>query len=213
MNFIEQLQSQVGPQVAQQLTNRFGIDPEKAQDILPKMAPFVLGGLHSQMQGPDDADSAGAVLNNHGDENAYDDVDGHFDRADQQEQDPQSVLGGLFGQHSTAASTTMANQLGISTDMLAKILPVIAPIILGAVMKKVKGASQEAPDADGPQRDGGMDILSSILGQSGASGGLGSILGSVLGGAGGSGAAGQGGGLANKAGCLSMVLGMLGGKK
>jgi hypothetical protein len=211
MDFLEQLKQQYGPQVAQQLSSRYGIDPEKAADILPRMAPFVLGGVQSQMQHGEDVDSAHRVLNDHADESSLEDVDAHFERAHQAEVASNDTLAGLFGNKAPAAQAAMANQLGVSGDMIAKLLPVLAPIILGAVMNKMKsGAAQENDQS--PSGGGGMDILGSILGQVGggsgsSGGGIGDILGSVLGGGGAS--AGGGGDLSQKAGCLSAILGGL----
>lgn len=207
MDFLKQLQDQYGSQVAQQLSSRFGIDPEKAEGLLPRMAPFVLGGVQSQMKDPTDAESAKQILETHADESALDDMDGHFERA-QQGGSSQDTLSGLFGNQAPAAQQAMANQLGVSSDMIAKILPVLAPIILGAVMSKVKGAgAQDASDPNAPQTGagGGMDILGSILSQGGGNGGLAGILGSVMGGATG----GTGGGLSQKAGCIAAILGGL----
>jgi hypothetical protein len=214
MDFLEQLKQQYGPQVAQQLSSRYGIDPEKAADILPRMAPFVLGGVQSQMQHGEDVDSAHRVLNDHADESSLEDVDAHFERAHQAEVASNDTLAGLFGKNAPAAQAAMANQLGVSGDMIAKLLPVLAPLILGAVMNKMKsGASQENDQArSSGGGGGGMDILGSILGQVGggsgsSGGGIGDILGSVLGGGGAS--AGGGGDLSKKAGCLSAILGGL----
>jgi hypothetical protein len=209
MNFLEELQAKYGPQVASQLASRFGIDPEKAADILPRMAPFVLGGVQAQMQHPEDHASANSVLESHADETALDDVDGHFERVAQQTAVSNDTLSGLFGNNAPAAQQAMANQLGVSGDTIAKILPVLAPMILGAVMSKMKGGQGQAPQAQGGGGGGGgaMDILGSILGQQGGGGNiLGSVLGSVLGG-GNSGPG--GGGLASKAGCITSILGML----
>lgn len=216
MNFIEQLQATHGEQIAQQLTSRFGLDPAKAAQVLPRMAPFVLGGVQTQMQHEQDEASVQQVLDTHADESALDDVGGHFERAGQAVSgSAQDTLGGLFGHQAPQAQTAMAQQLGVSPDMIAKILPVIAPLILGAVMNRMKsggGASASSGQAGSAAGGGPMDILGGILGQQGGGAGgniLGSVLGSVLGG---SGAA--GGGLAQKAGCLSALLGGLaGGKK
>ena len=88
---------------------------------------------------------------------------------------------------------------------------VLAPLILGAVMNKMKSGGAASPQGrQGSPGGGGMDMLGSILGQSGGSEVAGSLLGSVLGGGG----ANAGGGLSSKAGCHSSILGgLLGGRK
>ncbi len=208
MNFLEELQAKYGPQVASQITSRFGLDPQQAADILPRMAPFVLGGVQAQMQHPEDHHSAQRVLESHADESSLDDLDGHFERSAQQTAGSNDSLSGLFGHHAPEAQAAMANQLGLSSDTIAKLLPVLAPIILGAVMGKMKGNASEGQQPQAGGGGGAMDILGSILGQQGGGSNiLGSILGSVLGGSGGTSAG--GGGLASKAGCITSILGML----
>jgi hypothetical protein len=207
MNFLEELQAKYGPQVAAQVASRFGIDPEKAADILPRMAPFVLGGIQAQMQHPEDHASAQGVLESHADESSLDDVDGHFERAAQQTAVSNDTLSGLFGNNAPAAQQAMANQLGVSGDTIAKLLPILAPIILGSVMSKMKGGQGQGQQPQGGAGGGGMDILGAILGQQGGGSNiLSSVLGSVLGG--GNSNSG-GGGLASKAGCITSILGML----
>ncbi len=209
MNFLEELQAKYGQQVAQQVTAKFGLDPAQAADILPRMAPYVLGGVQSQMAHPEDHQSAQRVLESQADESALEDVEGHFDRTSAQSNDS---LAGLFGDHAPAAHEAMAHQLGVSKDMIGKLLPVLAPLILGQVMSKMKSGGRSSSAGGG---GGAMEVLGAILGQQGGGSNiLGSVLGSVLGGGGNtSGGGNTGGGLANKAGCISMILGrLLGGK-
>lgn len=206
MNFLEQLNQQYGPQVSQQLSSRFGLDPSQTDGILGKVAPYVLGGLQSQAAHPQDMEGMQRVLETHGDESALDDIEGHFGRTESSGgPDLGGLLSGLLGgSQGQGSQQALANQLGISSGMLAKILPMLIPLILGAVTQKVRTGGQQSGAGNGG--GGGMDVLGAILGQaSGRSGGggvLGDLAGAVLTG-------GQGGGMANKAGCLSSLLGGL----
>jgi hypothetical protein len=197
MNIMDILGGQLGDQVGEQLQTRFGIPAEKAKEILPKMAPFVLKGVQDKVLSSNgDLSAAHKVLEDHGDEDAVDDVAGHFDRVEQSGGGLTDALGGLLG--GGGGQQAMASQLGVSSDMLGKMLPVLAPLILGAVTKNTAGVGKN------PQSGGGLGaILGSVLGGGAGSGILGQVAGQVL----------SGGG-ANKAGCLSAILGgLLGGKK
>ncbi len=197
MNIMDILGGQLGDQVGEQLQNRFGIPADKAKEILPKMAPFVLKGVQDKVASANgNLEDAHALLNEVGDEDAVEDVAGHFDRVEQQGGGLSDAMGKLLG--GAQQQEVMASSLGMDGGTLAKLLPVLAPLIMGAVTKNTSGA--------GRNPSSGVD--------------LGSILGSVLGGGGGGNILGQvagqvlGGGGASKAGCLSSILGgLLGGKR
>jgi hypothetical protein len=80
MDLLCLLKSEYGEKVSTQLQDRFGMDPQQAQDILPRMAPLVLGGIKNKMQSPTDEAAVHDVLNQYGDESVLDDVDGHFEK-------------------------------------------------------------------------------------------------------------------------------------
>ena len=103
----------------------------------------------------------------------------------------------------------MANQLGISGAAASKLIPMLAPIIIGMLMKKGGGAAEGQAGAGGAS--GGLGGMAAILDRNGD----GSILDDL------SGLISKGGvgdllatGGANKSGCLGAILGgLLGGKK
>jgi len=49
-NFIEDLLGAVGPEVSKNLSATLGIDKNTAMQILPQVAPMILGGLKRQME-------------------------------------------------------------------------------------------------------------------------------------------------------------------
>jgi hypothetical protein len=198
MDLLSLLKSEYGDKVSTQLQDRFGMDPQQAQDILPRMAPMVLGGLKTKMQSPTDENSLRDALNTYGDESAVEDVEGHFQKASTEGAALPSGLSDLLGGSDPGQQQVMAKQLGVSPDMLGKLLPVLAPLILGAVTKNTRGVGRDPNSGVG----GIGDILGSVLGGGGGA----NILGSVLGGGGGA--------AQQKSGCLSAILGgLMGGKR
>ena len=128
------------------------------------------------------------------------------------EADGSKAISKIFGGNDTGQVAAALSGGGAGNgDLIRKLLPILAPIVLAYIGKQLTGGSAPASPAEPqPQASGGGigDILGSIL--SGAAGGgggggndnpLGSILGSVLGG-------GQGGG-----GLGDILGGLLGGKK
>ena len=99
----------------------------------------------------------------------------------------------------------MAQRLGISPGTAIKIIPMLAPIIIGMLRRKSGGASSPGTGAGTGTGGGGLGGLGSILDRDG-DGQILDDLGSILLGGGS-----QGGGMggAGRSGCLSAILGGL----
>jgi hypothetical protein len=177
MNFLDDLLREHGSDIQQQLTSQLGLTPQQAAGVAPKVAPLILSGLKRQMDtgGPEHAETLAQ----------------NFSAAD---------LGSLLGGREQEANQHLAQHLGISGGTAAKIIPMLAPIILGALLKK--GRSPGTAGAGG----GGLGGLASILDRDGDGQILDDLAGIFMGR---SNAPGGTGGLQGKAGCLSALLGGL----
>jgi hypothetical protein len=182
---------------------QFGLDEQQTQSAFDALVPVVAAGLRRNGQSDDGLTSLlGALASGRHVEYAEDP-----DRLTAQDtmEDGNAILGHIFG--SKDVSRGVAQQLsassGIGSDILKKLLPVVAAYVMSQIARSAMGGR-------GSSGGGGLgDILGSILGGSGASpqgqsgGGLGDILGGILGGAMQQ-SGGQGGGLGD---ILGSVLG------
>lgn len=217
---IEQLIQSHGPQVAEQISSRLGIPAEKAAGVLPAVAPLILGGLQRQAREPGGEAAVEQMVESQGDAGILDDVAGFFAR--QTEADPGQAgalglgsLGGLFGGGGSAGPLieAIAEKVGISKEKAGEIIPLIAPLVMGFLLKQ-KASAGTGGTGNGSlltsllDRDGDGSILDDVAGMLGGGGALGSLLGGPAadreGGSGGSAA----GDLLGKA-----LGGLLGGKK
>ena len=191
MGFLDDLYQEHGTSVQHRVSTELGIPPDQAARALPTVAPIILAGLKREM---DQSGPAGV-------EARLRDMDNNGIPDDEE-------VGGLLGGKGREASALMANQLGISGEAAAKLIPMLAPIIIGMLMKKSgAGGSAGAGGAAGGMggiaaildRNGDGSILDDLAGLVSKSGGAGGLL---------------TGGAAGKSGCLGSILGMLmGGKK
>ena len=181
MGFLDDLYRDHGSAVEEQLSSQFGLTREQAAKVLPQAAPVILGGLKHQAQqrGPE------AV------EREVEQLGGGLDLSDLA-----SVFGGgaggvdpstVFGSKSGQAQEALANRLGVSPEMAARLLPMLIPVVMGALAKAKAGG------AGGQGAAGGIGGLLGILDQNGD----GSVMDDIARMAGGAG----------KAGCLSAILG------
>jgi hypothetical protein len=186
----------------QDIASKLGADEGEVNNAVRTLVPALVGGLQQNAQNDDavateihSAASKKAGL-----------LDGGVSVDKVDEQDGDKAIAKIFGGNdsNTVASALAGGGAG-NSDLLKRLLPILAPIVLAYIGKQLTGSPASAPAQTPAAPSGGLgEVLGSILGGAGGGGGsnpLGSILGSVLGGGGQSNAIGE------------ILGGLLGGKK
>ncbi|MUL83584.1 MULTISPECIES: DUF937 domain-containing protein [unclassified Mycolicibacterium] len=191
------------------IASKLGADEGEVNAAIKTLVPALVGGVaenvhadnidSSDLESAVSAQGASGLLDGGV---AVDQVDAH---------EGNQIVSKIFGGNdSNQVASALAGTGAGGGDLIKKLLPILAPIVLAYIGKQFAQKNAAPADAGQQQASGGGglgDILGSILG--GAAGGgaaasnpLGSILGSVLGGGGGQGNA------------IGEILGgLLGGKK
>ncbi len=177
---LDQLIQQHGPEIGKQISGKLGIPSSQAEGLIPALGPMILGGLQRQAQNNGGEARVDHILEKHADDSILDNLGGFFSNAAEQSA-PDPGLGGLLGDSGFQATNLIADQLGIKSDQASQIIPMLAPIIMGFVLKQRNqaggagtgtGALMGMLDADG---DG--SILDDVAGMLGGGGGLADLLG------------------------------------
>ena len=176
-----------------QLAAQLGVDEVTAEAATRQAIPALLGGLQANAQDPAGAASLAGALGNH----PSNLVDGGVNLEEVDTADGEKIVGNIFGPNSTQVAQTLGNNVGQQSGLIQKLLPILAPIVMAYISRRLTGSSQGG---------GAGDLLGSILGGgAGQGGGLSDVLGGMLGG-------GQAGGADRGSGSvLDMLGGMLGG--
>ena len=188
-SILEDFMGSMGSQVTDQLSSSLGIDSGTAGAIIPQVLPMILGGLKKQKDERGGAERVDHILNKYGSSSVLDDIGGLF-ASKSQDSNPDPALGGLLGDAGVQASNLFGNQFNLDGNTAAKIIPMLAPVVLGFLTKKRDtgtGSSGIASlldqDGDGSVLDDVAGFLMSGLGDSSKGGGvLGGLLGGLLGG-------------------------------
>ncbi|WP_067531062.1 DUF937 domain-containing protein [Nocardia crassostreae] len=164
-----------------QIADKLGVDQATATTAISAAIPVLLGGLQAKASNPDAATEIEGQIAKQPD----DLLDGgvNIDQVDVAGGD--KIVDQTFGAEKNTVMSALGNVGGsnITQDLMGKLLPMLAPIVLAYIGKKAMGGGASTQAAGG---GGGLgDILGSLLG--GATGGkggggLGDILGSALGG-------------------------------
>ena len=195
----------------QDIANKIGADEGEVNNAIRTLVPALVGGLAENVQANEiDSSELESAVAEQGTSGL---LDGgvSVDQVDAKQGD-QFVARIFGGNDSNAVASALAGTGAGGGDLIKKLLPILAPIVLayiGKQLTKSKAPAGGETQAQAAPGGGGLgDILGSILGGAGGGGGggnnpLGSILGSVLGGG--------GGGQSNPIG--EILGGLLGGKK
>ena len=207
MSEIEEILSQVP---MDQVAAVLGVDQSEAEEVTRTAIPALLGGMQANAADPDGAASLLNAVEQH-DTTA---LGADLDQIDTQ--DGERIVHNVFGEQTPDVMARLGGATpGEGSSLIQKLLPLIAPIVMAYLAKKLQGATGGGTAAATDDPMGGLGGM--LGGASGAgAGGLGDVLGSVLpqrevppgGGATGSSGSAQGGGIGD---ILGQVLGGAGG--
>jgi len=179
MSAVDEILSQIP---MSRLARQLGVDGQTAERASRRALPALLGGIQANTDDPGGASSFARAVDQH-DAGL---VEGGVDLDQVDTDDGDKIVGHVFG----PARPQVVDKLGAvggsgGQDLIAKLLPILAPIVMAWLAKKLTGAGA------GATTGGGIgDILGSVLGgvlgapagRGGASGFDGGALGDLLGG-------------------------------
>jgi hypothetical protein len=193
-----------------QIAAQLGVDRATAESATRAALPALVEGMQANAQDQERAASLVRAIAGHAQSAAPDSL------ADVDTDDGAKIVNHVFGDNTDAVVNQLGG-LGGGSELVKKLLPLLAPLLMGFLAKQFGGAAKEsagtldsADDTTGDDSSGGGigDLLKGSLGGlfgdesgsdgGGSSGGLGDLLGGLLGGGSGS----SGGGLGDLLGGL-----------
>lgn len=175
-NFIKDLLDSRGSEVASKLSERTELTPEQSLEALSALSPVVLGSLKRQQEkvgasGIEELLARAGVT-----EDQADNLDDVFEKGLAGHSSQTRAVLGDEVQEQTA--TALSTKLGIGGALAKKLLPMLAPVILGMLIKKGSGKT-----SGGASRAGGLaGGIGGILDRDGDGSILDDIGGMILGG-------------------------------
>ncbi len=189
-NLIEEFMGSMGSEVSQKMSEKTNIDQGTISQLLPVIAPMILGGLKKQKDERGGQDRVDHILNKYGDPSVLGNLDGLFQqKLNDNTTDPN--LGGLLGNAGLDATNLLSQNLkGADSNMIAKLIPMLAPVILGFLTKKRDSGTGSSGLAGLLDQDGDGSVLDDVAGlilgglggQNKSSNPLSGLLGGLLGG-------------------------------
>ena len=161
------------------IAEKLGIDEKTAKSAVKTALPAIVAGLTANASSEDGAAALEKALTKHTNKSTkLSDVD---------EADGQKIVNHVFGKKKAAVEEAAAGKADVAQEIIAQILPIIAPIVLAWLAKKFLGGDGEAekPAASSKKEEssGGIgDLLGGLMSSKEGQDMLGGLLGGLLGG-------------------------------
>jgi hypothetical protein len=169
------VQQQLNGGALQQVAQRAGIDPSVAQQAVAAAVPMILGGMAQHASQPGNAEVIHAEADKHASSaGALGDLPSVFTGQGENG----GLLGKIVGQRHDAIQNGVANAAGIDKAQAAKVIGILAPVVLGAIALKKRQDGLAPTEVAGSLRQAHNEAQSQAEQKSPR---LGGILGSVMG--------------------------------
>lgn len=134
--FVDDFLKNYGPDVTKQMSSNFNVDQGKVKKLIPMLAPLILAGLKKQKDTRGGDERVDHILNKYGDSSVLNNIrDLVSNKAHAESVDPN--LGGLLGDTGgMQAAEALGKNLNINSSTIMKMIPALAPLILGALTKR-----------------------------------------------------------------------------
>lgn len=130
-----------GPSI-QQVSAQLGADPTSTQTAIQAALPVLLGALAKNSASPTGADALSGALDRDHDGSILDDLTGFLGNPSQGS--GAGILRHVLGQRQAAVESGIGKATGMDTNQIAKLLPILAPIVLGYLGKQKRQQGLDA---------------------------------------------------------------------
>ncbi|MFW2383969.1 MAG: DUF937 domain-containing protein [Acidimicrobiales bacterium] len=138
---LEGILSQLGSGGISEIADGLGIDQDKASSAVGMALPAILGGMAKNAQNAEGAQSLTTALNDH-DEGVFGQIGDLLGGGGPGE----GILGHVLGQKRPAVEQNLSQQSGLDLGSIAKLLPILAPLVMGYLSKQKKSNDLGAAD-------------------------------------------------------------------
>ncbi len=169
MNILDTLLEAQGGAAARQLGDQFGLDTRQTRSALDALLPSLAGAVSQNVQGPGGLESLLGALGGGRHTRYLEEPAALAEPATVEEGN--GILGHLFGSKevSREVASRASQQSGIGSDILKRMLPVVAAMVMGGLARRAgaggAGTARAASGAAAPSAPGGglMDMLTPLL--------------------------------------------------
>lgn len=134
---LDLVNSDLGKQIIGNISEQTGINQNQAKEVVSSSLPELLGAMQGNMLSGDGASGLlGALTSGKHDGSILDNLSGFLGSGDFS--DGGKILSHVLGNNLGAVENGISKKTGVDSSIIAKILPMLAPIIMGYLGKQAK---------------------------------------------------------------------------
>ncbi len=163
MNLIETILKSGNGAVVKQLAGTLGLGESDAMNAIKHLTPALAKGLNRQTQEPDGLSALLGALKN-GNHGRYIDDPGQLN-SENSISDGNAILGHILGSKDVSRNVAgqAAEQTGLGSGILKKMLPMLGAVVMGAMSQQSSGGGILESLTGGGGQSGGTGVLASFL--------------------------------------------------
>jgi hypothetical protein len=144
MSLLDMLTDQLAGERTAQIGRQLGTDEGTAGKAIAAALPLLMGALAKNASRSEGADSLAGALDRDHDGSVLDDLGGFLSSPDTRSGD--GILRHTFGERRGAVEQEVGRRTGLDAGSIAQLLPILAPIVMGALGKAKR---QDSLDSGG----------------------------------------------------------------
>lgn len=145
MSLVESLAGSLAGPLAGKLARQIGLPESMVKAGVAAAVPLLVGALAKNARGPEGRQSLANAIDRDHQGAVVDDLDGYVERGGNVD-DGDGILRHTLGDRRGAAEQALAKGAGIDLGAASKLLPMLAPLVMGAIGKQKQ---EQGLDADG----------------------------------------------------------------
>jgi hypothetical protein len=146
-DLMSMLAQTLGGNTLGQISRQIGADEDSTSTAISAALPILLGAMDRNTDQPGGADSLFNALNRDHDGSILDNIGGFLGGAKSGPGD--AILGHILGGKRRSVETGLSRASGLDMGMIAKLLPILAPIVMGAMGRMSRQKGMGAQDLSG----------------------------------------------------------------
>ncbi len=148
-SMIEILTQQLGQQaMAQIIARRLGVDEATVRKAIQIGLPLIVAALARNTTDKSGADALSSALKKDHDGSLLDNLDGYLKRGGATDTGD-AILGHVLGTDRRSIESELGRATGLDADTLAKLLPLLAPLVMAQLGKAQRDQGLDATDLSG----------------------------------------------------------------
>lgn len=133
----------------QGIAERLGVNADDVSKAVQSVLPALVGGMQANAADPAGASSLAEALAQHDNDLASGDID--LDAINTE--DGAKIVRHVFGQNEDAVVQRLSGAQGFSGGLLTKLLPMLAPLVMSWLAKRIFGGGKKPAPAPAPQQE------------------------------------------------------------